>query len=275
MGNLHYASQLRAELSQRAFAYAERHGIACLASRGFPPVALFEPSSHGHGNFLAASYRAITKRDEWQARLRKVHTSSKELPACERGGWCELDSSSSSDALLMSIFCYPPTLRSAQVRRLLGVEGGVRAEFGFSPRVPLLAGYGDTTEVDMKVGDLLIEAKLTEADFQRAPKSRLDGYADFREVFERKSLPQSRTHYAGYQLIRNILAAHQLEARFCLMHDARRPDLREDYYAVLRSVRAPALAARCSVLTWQELAAVLPRALQRFLAEKYGIEPAD
>jgi hypothetical protein len=275
MGNLHHASQLRAELSQRAFAYGERHGIACTASRGFPPVALFEPNGQAHGNFLEASYRAIVRNTEWHARLGKVHTSSRELPPCERGGWCELDSSSSSDALLMNIFCCPQTLRSGQVRRLLGVDVGARTEFGFSPRVPLLAGYGDTTEVDMRLGDLLVEAKLTEADFQRAPKSRLDGYADFREVFERKALPQSRTHYGGYQLIRNILAGHQLDARFCLMHDARRPDLREDYYAVLRAVRVPRLAARCSVLTWQELAAVLPPALQRFLGEKYGIEPAD
>ena len=272
MGNLRLANQLRGEVCGRAAAYAESQGIPFSVSRGYPPVPLFEPDRAGHGNFFAGSYRAIVREPRWKARLDKVHTSSRALPACERGGWRELDSACSSDALLMSIFATPATLREPPVRRLLGVDPGALPEFGFSPRVPLAGGYGDTTEVDMKLGDLLVEAKLTEADFQRAPKARLDGYTDFREVFDRKALPQTRTQYAGYQLIRNILAAHQLGFRFCLMHDARRPDLREDYYAVLRAVRLSELAGRCSVLTWQELSAVLPAALRRFLRNKYGIE---
>jgi hypothetical protein len=269
MMSLSYAAALRAEINQRALAYAESRGIACATSRGL--TRLFEPTSVRHGNFLDLTYTAIRRQPEWEARLDKVHTSSRELPACDRGTWRELDSACSSDALLMNIFCYPSSLRRPAVRRLLGIEAGVRTEFGFSPRVPLEKGYGDTTEVDMRLGDLLVEAKLTETDFQRAPRSRLDGYSDFAQVFFRRDLPQTRTHYAGYQLIRNILAAHQLEARFCLMHDARRPDLREEYYAVLRAVRQPQLAARCSVLTWQELAAVLPPKLRAFLDEKYGI----
>jgi hypothetical protein len=275
MGDLRLANQLRAELSQRAFAYAENHGLPVVGSRGYPPVALFEPNCTRHGNFLTTSYTAILRRKGWQARLAKVHTSTRDLPSCDRGTWCELDSSCSSDALLMNIFCAPQTLRSPAVLRTLGLHEKAQPEFGFSPRVPLVRGYGDTTEVDMRLGDLLVEAKLTESDFQRAPRSRLDGYVDFREVFNRTALPHSRTHYAGYQLVRNILAAHQLGLRFCLMHDARRPDLREDYYSVLRAIRQPELSARCSVLTWQELAAVLPPALQRFLSEKYGIAPAD
>ncbi len=269
MMSLSYAAALRAELNQRALAYAESRGIPCTTSRGL--TQLFEPAAQRHGNFLESTYAAIRRYPEWESRLFKVHTSSRDLPACERGTWRELDSACSSDALLMNIFCDPATLRTAGVRRLLGVDAGARAEFGFSPRVPLANGHGDTTEVDMRLGDLLVEAKLTESDFQRAPKSRLDDYNDFRDVFSRRELPQTRTHYAGYQLIRNILAAHQLDARFCLMHDARRPDLREDYYAILRAIRLPPLAARCSVLTWQELAAVLPPKLQAFLEEKYGI----
>jgi hypothetical protein len=271
MMSLSYAAALRAEINQRALAYAQGRGIACATSRGL--TQLFEPVGGSHGNFLDSTYSAIRRRPDWQGRLEKVHTSSRDLPACERGTWRELDSACSSDALLMNVFCYPATLRTPVVRRLLGIDPGVRAEFGFSPRVPLAKGYGDTTEVDMRQGDLLVEAKLTESDFQRAPKSRLDGYSDFRDVFARRELPQTRTHYAGYQLIRNILAAYQLDARFCLMHDARRPDLREQYYAVLRAVRQPQLAARCSVLTWQELAGVLPPKLQAFLEDKYGIVP--
>ncbi len=55
-----------------------------------------------------------------------------------------------------------------------------------------------------------------------------------------------------------------------LVH-ARRPDLIEAWYATLRFVRSADLPVRCKLLTWQELAAVLPRPLQRFLDVKYGI----
>jgi len=39
-------------------------------------------------------------------------------------------------------------------------------EFGYKARVPLLGGRTDRTEVDMKLGRLLVEAKLTESDFR-------------------------------------------------------------------------------------------------------------
>jgi hypothetical protein len=39
--------------------------------------------------------------------------------------------------------------------------------------------------------------------------------------------------YAGYQLIRNVLAAYAEGCSFCVMHDDRRSDLREAWYEVL------------------------------------------
>jgi hypothetical protein len=45
------------------------------------------------------------------------------------------------------------------------------------------------------------------------------------------------------------------------------------WYQVLRAVRPAELRCRLKLLTWQELAAVVPADLQRFLAEKYGITP--
>jgi hypothetical protein len=39
----------------------------------------------------------------------------------------------------------------------------------------------------------------------------------------------------------------------------------------MRCVRFHELRVRCKVLTWQELAGVLPLKLKSFLAEKYGI----
>lgn len=55
--------------------------------------------------------------------------------------------------------------------------------------------------------------------------------------------------------------------------DARRPDLVEQWYAIMRCVRSMDLGTRCKVLTWQELSAALPLRLQQFLELKYGIDP--
>jgi hypothetical protein len=43
------------------------------------------------------------------------------------------------------------------------------------------------------------------------------------------------------------------------------------WYEVMRCVKPVALRTACKVLTWQELAGLLPRTLQEFLSEKYGI----
>lgn len=86
-----------------------------------------------------------------------------------------------------------------------------------------------------------------------------------------KRIPRPRI--ASYQLIRNVLAAYAADASFCVLLDARRHDLIEQWYGVLAAVRSPTLSTRLKLLTWQELAAALPADLQRFLAAKYGIAP--
>ncbi len=132
-------------------------------------------------------------------------------------------------------------------------------------------GRADRTELDMVIGDLLVEAKLTESDFQTASKELVEQYRDFVKVFVRKELPRRNGRYEGYQLIRNVLAALATGSSFCLLADARRPDLREQWFAVMRCVRDADLRTRCKMLSWQELAEVLPERLRNFLAEKYGI----
>jgi Restriction Endonuclease associating with ARP len=171
----------------------------------------------------------------------------------------------------MNIFCFPGTLKESRVFDLLGVENGLLPEFGVRARVPLANGRVDRTEIDMRIGDLLVEAKLTESDFQCSDAEVVDGYRDFAEVFERRSLPRDGKRYVSYQLIRNVLAAHAMQCSFCVMADARRPDLQEAWFAIMRCVRILDLRLRCKMITWQELAEALPEELQAFLAEKYGI----
>ena len=264
------ASQLRQEINTCNLEYARSRRLSHVCSYGQNAVIAYEPTNESHGNFLDVSYRAILRNPQWTRRLGKVHTSAAHhLPKTDYR-WRELDSCMSSDALLMNVFCHPRSVNSAC--SILGVQSGELPQFGFRARVPLSNGHSDRTEVDMKIGSLLVESKLTESDFQTKPAEVVEGYRDFREVFERRMLPKSGNKYASYQLIRNVLAAHALGLSFCVLLDARRPDLIEAWYAVMRCVRRAELRTRCQVLTWQELSESLPLLLQRFLRNKYGIE---
>jgi hypothetical protein len=275
-GRSGYVSTLRQELIARNSSYASLNLLPHVTSYGELPVGVYQPSECGryHGNFLSASYRAILRRPQWRRRLQKVHTQGRRSLPAKDGLWRELDSSLSSDALLMNIFCYPGVTRRTEVCRILGLEPGSVPEFGFMPRVPLFSEATERTEIDMKLGDTLFEAKLTEGDFQIQCAELVEQYRDLREVFESRQLPRAKRKYVSYQLIRNILAAHALGLDFCTLLDARRPDLLEDWFLIVRCIRSAALRARCKVLTWQELALCLPGALRSFLNVKYGIVPA-
>ena len=292
-----YATKLRWELGVLNRKYAR--GRVYVESYGSQPVIVYEPSNGQHGNFLDAAYAAITSRPEWLRRFDKIHAQGRALPKTERR-WRELDSSMSSDALLMNVFCTPGVAESEAIRQMLGVEGDAVPEFGWKARVPLSRGRFDRTEVDMRIGSLLVEAKLTESGFQTCPARGVDSYRDFDEVFARELLPRvwpiakpspfppdfdedcsseddnepqrtGEAMYASYQLIRNVLAAYSERCSFCVVHDARRPDLREAWFQVMAAVKNADMRVRLKVTTWQELAPKLPEQLQDFLVQKYGI----
>jgi hypothetical protein len=313
-----YANELRRELGVRNRWWAR--GRAHVESYGNQPVIVFYPEEARHGNFFDASYAAIFSRPEWMRRFNKIHAQGRALPAAESGRrWRELDSSMSSDALLMNVFCAPGVMEATAVRNALGVGENAVPVFGWKARVPLKSGHVDRTEVDMRWGVLLVEAKLTEGDFQVGKAAVVEGYRDFDAVFERELLPRvvlrtarrraavefaeeftqefeeavedeqgarefqagivarareaesAYAGYAGYQLIRNVLAAYAEGCSFCVVHDARRPDLREAWFQVMAAVKSAELRVRLKVITWQELAALLPEQLQEFLELKYGI----
>src|SRR5438270_4535114 len=138
-GVLSYAGELRRELSFRNQQYAKRLQLLNRESYGDPPSICYLPSEDGmqHGNFLRESYCAILRNARWRKRLLKAHSQARNALPREDHAWRELDSSNSSDALLMNIFCFPGTLRSQRILDLLGVEAGFVPEFGFRARVPL------------------------------------------------------------------------------------------------------------------------------------------
>ena len=329
-----YANQLRRELCLRNRRYARGDKSSPrvhVESYGNPSVIVYAPQDGRHGNFFDAAYAAIAARSEWMRRFDKVHAqAARSLPKPElepARRWRELDSSMSSDALLMNVFCTPGVAESAAIQNALGVEAGSEPVFGWKARVPLTSGRFDRTEVDLKLSSLLVEAKLTEGDFQSREASIVEAYRDFDEVFERELLPRlelfvvrrkeaaefpeawsqefesvvdstmpsaiqnalqanspsalaAEAHntlrasvpgYVSYQLIRNVLAAYAAGCSFCVLHDERRPDLREEWFQVMAAVKSAEMRVRLKVLTWQELAAYLPDQLQEFLDLKYGI----
>lgn len=262
------ASQLRREISSRNLARGGEQERE--VSYGVSASVIWQESGDGHGNFLRASWARIVANPAWKQRLAKTYTASRFVPRATDRRRFELECANSSDALLMNVFCYPRVLTNARVCALLGIEPGLVPEFGFRPGIPLHKGT-DRTEIDMKLGNLLVEAKLTEGDFQRAPLRLLSRYRDLEEVFELARLPAANGKIASYQLIRGVLAAHACSASFLVICDQRRPDLAEHWFRVLAAVQGASLRTRLACLTWQELSAVLPRTVRMFLDEKYGI----
>jgi len=343
---------LRRDLSARAQRLARTQNLLHDESPGSDPVVIFGRDEQGrHGNFHPASYANICANPQWLRRLAKPHTASRRSVARKDWRWMELDSSNSSDALLMNIFCHPGAFHghtlAPSVATLLNVDPTAQPCFGINPGVPLKTiratrktakrstqtieptpaaplsdselwtlepppapidqTLTDRTEIDLQLDNLFLEAKLTETNFQTAAPRLIERYRDLETVFDTALLPRkilltsnphppaedfsqleepptpsplsnpapkpTRTLINGYQLIRNVLAAYAANASFCVLTDARRQDLIETCFSIFSAVHRPTFAARLKLLTWQELAAILPADLQQFLDEKYGITP--
>ncbi len=262
-------AQLRQEISARNLIRGEKfeHEL----SYGSAASVIYQESDGIHGNFLPASWARIAANPLWRKRLEKSYTASRYVPRAGDRRRFELDCANSSDALLMNIFCCPRVLSRAPLCTLLGIERGLEPEFGFRPPIPRINGHVDRTEIDLRLGNLLVEAKLTEGDFQRAPRRLLARYRDVDEVFDLEQLPIVNDVVHSWQLIRGVLAAHACAASFLVLCDRRRPDLIDRWFEVMRAVSSSSLRTRLGILTWQEIGAALPRQLRQFLDEKYGI----
>lgn len=301
------ASMLRHDLCLRAQNLARAQGHLYDLSAGSEHVVIFGCDEKSrHGNFHPASYARLQAEPEWARRLAKVHTASRRSRARHDWQWKELDSCCSSDALLMNIFCHPKVFDGcrlhAPIATLLGLRQEISPAFGVTSGVPLRSQAGkkpkaDRTEIDLVLGDLFVEAKLTEGDFQHARPALVERYRDLEEVFDIDRLPRkvigaralppnvdpddptvnldsrpARVLVAGYQLIRNVLAAYSSNASFCVLCDGRRQDLIESWYTIMSAVHVNSMSWRLKLLTWQELAGAVPSDMQVFLSAKYGIE---
>jgi hypothetical protein len=123
----------------------------------------------------------------------------------------------------------------------------------------------------MRLGDLLVEAKLTESGFQAAPYRLIERYPQLDELFDISELRSPENVVCDYQLIRSILAAYSSGCGFTLFCDGRRTDMFERWMRVVQAIRSYSFRSRLRIITWQEISATLPKTVQRFLEEKYGI----
>jgi hypothetical protein len=268
-GAMTSANGLRRDVNARALLrdgglVHEMTGAAC-------PSVIYCEQDGGHGNFIGASYRRICADAGWRRRLEKTYTANARVPRSGDRRRGELECASSSDALLMNVFCYPRLLTRPEVCGLLGVERSLRPRFGVRANIAMRGGEIDRTELDLCLGPLMVEAKLTEGGFGTASRERLMRYVAVEEVFDVEELPWGARGVVGYQLIRGVLAAQAAGGRFLLLCDGRRADLCEMWFRVLRAVRLADVRTAMALLSWQELAGVVPGVLRGFLAEKYGI----
>ena len=200
------ATQLRRDLNLRAEHLARTHGFLHDLSTGAAPSVLFGVDEQArHGNFHPAAYARICATPEWLRRLAKPHTASRRSSPRHDWRWMELDSATSSDALLMNIFCHPGVYDGAHlaapVAALLNVDLAAQPCFGARPGVPLRTALKprskkaparealDRTEIDLTLSSLFLEAKLTESDFQTAAPALLARYRDLETVFDVARLP--------------------------------------------------------------------------------------
>lgn len=268
-----WKSRLRKELAERAERFAIANDLKYYRSCGKKDPTIMFPSeskTSRHGNFNDESYAAILANKSWADRLKKSHSQKRTLPEDRREDAKELDSSNSSDALLMNCFCYPEAAGRI-FKDCLRMTPSGSVEFGVGGNVPLRDGSTDGTELDMRVDKFIFESKLTEPDFTCKQRTVVEKYRDLQIVFDVDLLPQVGNKYQNYQLIRNVLAAAEHAYHFVLLCDVRRPDLLHQWWTVHAAIRCPDLRARTHFLLWQEVAEAGPAPLRDYLREKYGI----
>ena len=251
------ADILKLEIRKNALNYARRRGLPVDESRA--SAVIFKNLSD---NFHPDSFNNIANNPEWKHRTTKAHQNV--------AGVLEMQSSNSSDALLMNIFCHPDIGRWKGIRDLIGekIEG---ITFGFPGQVHIDGVQFDSTEIDMALPESFCEAKLTEADFTCKTGEVVERYDGLQTTFHAEELPRTGENYDNYQIIRNLLATIQHGKKHILMCDERRSDLIRSYMEMVSCLRDINNRKKCRVIFWQEIAGACGASFRDWIEEKYGI----
>ena len=249
-------SKQKQELRSLAIAYAKARGLTINTAPKSAAIFNALPDA-----FCLASFNAINSNPDWALRSQKHHQT---LPGVK-----EMQSSNSSDALLMNIFCHPKIASWKSVSNVLGFNPATPV-FGFEAKVKKQGTNGDKTEIDMVIDNCFVEAKLTESDFTSKEISEVKKYTDLKHHFHTGCLPVHNGCYENYQIIRNLLAAIQHDKHHMLLCDERRPDLARRYMETVCCLSNPEVRKTCRVVFWQELQRACGQKLDWFLESRYG-----
>lgn len=226
--------------------------------REFESAIVFENLSD---NFLKSSYDNIKSNPVWYERTKKIHSYFQD-------GTLEMQSSNSSDALLMNVFCHPKFDSWKKVHNLLGIDNCSAKEFGWNP-IFENENPSYRTEIDLKIGNHIFESKLTENSFTSKNESIIHSYSDFFTVFDSELLNKSNNEYAHYQLIRNVLTAYKYDFYFSILIDSSRIDLIKELINVITAIKIPELRKRINFYTWQEIVDSCGEELKEYVKYKY------
>jgi len=251
------ADDLKQVIRRSALAFAKQRGLTVDDSHSSALIFTNIADS-----FHPEAYSNILKHPDWIDRTKKAHPNVQ--------GAKEMQSSNSSDALLMNIFCHPLIGKWAGVGKLLGADMG-SVTFGVRAEVQLKSGDADKTEIDLALSDTFCEAKLTESDFTRKRPTVVENYAGLHDIFHSEALPHRGNDYDNYQIIRNLLASAQHGRKHILLCDERRTDLVRRYMTTVSCLRDVGLRMKCRVVFWQEVLTECGESLRQWIEEKYGM----
>jgi hypothetical protein len=261
---MNFSKELKDSINKSTLGYIKEKGVKSSEFRVYASAIVFKTSTDGSSNpnFNENSLRHISKNQDWKNRLTKRHTHFKD-------DTLEMESSNSSDALLMNIFCHPKFSTWKGPHSILGFAKE-QPKFGVNPGIE---NHNSPSEIDMILGDVIYEAKLTETDFTTKDlQTVLRVYPEMEDVFDLEYLSEGDS-VKHYQLLRNIYAVHRSETinEFKLLLDYRRPDLLHCLLDVIKTIRNDELRRKCGFITWQQIARTVGQDLKDFLRLKYGI----
>lgn len=209
-------------------------------------------------SFHPDTFANIDNNSNYKDRLKKNHSS---VP-----GFNEMQSSNSSDALLMNLFAHPKIKEWKSLRDLISIDQSDNIEFGWNP---FFANETNTkTEIDMKIGNSIFEAKLTEKDFTQKVLKTVLTYSNIENIIDLQDLTNNDI-VANYQLIRNLLTAEKYNYKFNLLIDESRTDLIREFYKVKSAIKIKSLLKDFNFLTWQEITNSVGLDLKNYITEKY------
>lgn len=252
---MNYEKEIKKRLKANAVLFANKYKLSGIE---YDSAFVFDSIEM---NFEKESFETIENKKEWHVRTQKKHTHFKD-------GTLEMQSCNSSDALLMNIFCNPGFKKWSGPQNLLNISIDHEFEFGWNPQFEN-EDPKHPTEIDLKIGNHIFEAKLTENSFTTKPKSVVHLYRYFKDLFEESCLLTPKEDIQQYQLIRNILTAYKYNFYFTAIIDSTRIDLMKEIINVLKSVKNYNLRSRINIVTWQEIIDSCGGKLKLYLQEKY------